>query len=640
MEQNSVDKRIAELGDIKSEAENALRRAWQPPFLGQIYEYARRINLQQGYGVKGTFDVSRSNYMRKPFESLLDRTKRKVIVKKAIRTGGSMISDLFVPYIVDNDPGDILLLQQDDDAAKKYMDTRLNPLLDSIPSIRSILENLPRDKRQKCMFSIDGVMSFICGGLNEGNVQSLGKRYVIIDEGWMARRNGLIGQACARTEDYPFNSKVLLISQGGFAGDDFEVQWDNSTQYLRGWVCPHCNKLQPWEFSGQREDGSYYGITWDKDAKRKDGTWDMKRVAETTRAECKYCGHGVPDTSEWRGLLDDNGEYILSKNGLSDTVGYWWPSMASRTTSTWGTLAGKYLAAKAQLKLGNKLPMVEFVQKNMARAWDEEQNTQEIHMLMSGDYNPTEFKDKAWPGEKRRSMQIDCQNGLAKFWWNVIGWGAGEARELDRGSFTDWGQLVKKQQEWHVRDECVFVDLGFQQTEVLRECVKHGHEAVIKGKRFWMCWTGLKGMDTFTWPHAIKMRDGTTDWVLRPYSTRKYFDPNIGLKAKVRHTVPVYYFSNLNVKNVLATWRDGRGGKMLCLPCQDKFAKDRESFTSQMHSEEKRLIRRPRDNKEVEQWTQIGSRPNHYWDCWCMSFVFAQISQIIWQDPVCDPFEK
>lgn len=623
--------RINELGDISREADQAIHDGWEPPFTGEIWEWAAAfMDMQDGYSIKGRFDISISRYMLKPFQALRNRRIRQVNIQKAVRTGGSVIADIWVPYLFANDPGDMLWLLQDEDMAKLYMRTRFQPNLDNCPPVRTLLESLEsRHDRQNLSIKFPG-MSFVAGGLNEGNVQSLGKRYVIVDEGWMARRNGLIRQAIARTDDYPHNAKILVIGQGGWKDDDSDKEFKKGMQYDWGWTCPDCNRLQPYEFNFQREDGSYAGVIWDKNAKQADGSWNLIRVMETAHFECKFCGHGIADTPDNRSRMNASGDYIQTADGLPNVASFHWPSEAAIQLPL-ANLAAEYLQAKAQKKLGNIIPMIEFTQKKRAQSWDEENGIQEVHVLQSGDYDVS----KAWEGEKWRSMQVDCQEALAKFYFNVTAWGAGEVRELDRGSCNTWGELVETQRKWNVKDQHVFVDLGYEQTLVLRECVKHGHEEIIKGKRMWMCWTGLKGMDQQTWPHEVQRRDGGIDYVHRPYAPRKYFDPMIGQKtAGSRRTVPVYYWSNLHIKNTLSAWRDGKSGKMFCLPCPDKHGKDRESFTSQMHAEEKRLIRRPQDGRLVARWECVGKRPNHFWDCWNESFVAAYIKRIIGEEMV------
>ena len=70
-------KRIHQWGKLSA----AVARGMSPKFPGEIYEWASRIELRNGYAIKGHFDVSRTNYMRAPFESLKSTTARVVVVQ-------------------------------------------------------------------------------------------------------------------------------------------------------------------------------------------------------------------------------------------------------------------------------------------------------------------------------------------------------------------------------------------------------------------------------------------------------------------------------------------------------------------------------------------------------------------------------
>lgn len=238
------------------------RNGFRPPFLGEIYEYARKINLQDGYARTGLFDVQTSRYLIGPFQALKNPRIRMEVDLKAVQTGGSLVSDLTTPYRIEHDPGPSLLLMQDDDFAKKYCDTRLMPLIEAIGEIGEKIMGIDRHSKTKTEILLPG-MPFIVGGLNEGNVQSLSWRYVTVDEGWRAKSNGLIRQAKARTTAFPHTSKFHLISQAGVEGDDLDIEWNLTNMEEWSWRCRNCGRLNIWEWSARRDDNSYCGMLWE-----------------------------------------------------------------------------------------------------------------------------------------------------------------------------------------------------------------------------------------------------------------------------------------------------------------------------------------------------------------------------------------
>src|SRR5438132_11681510 len=108
------------------------RNAWSSPFRGEIYEYGAGLDLQNGYAVRGMFDVHRTRYLIEPFRALRDSRIRQVVINKPVQTGGSLIADIWVPYLIEHDPGDLLWLFQDDDFCDSSMSERCEPLLNGL----------------------------------------------------------------------------------------------------------------------------------------------------------------------------------------------------------------------------------------------------------------------------------------------------------------------------------------------------------------------------------------------------------------------------------------------------------------------------------------------------------------------------
>src|SRR5205807_290450 len=101
-------------------------------------------------------------------------------------------------------------------------------------------------------------------------------------------------------------SKVLCISQGGPCEGVPIEESDWYRHFHRGQVleweaqCLSCGKWFDPVFSGQRLDGSFWGITWDKH-QLPNGDWDVAKCVPTVRFECPHCAHPMLDGARTKG---------------------------------------------------------------------------------------------------------------------------------------------------------------------------------------------------------------------------------------------------------------------------------------------------------------------------------------------------
>lgn len=672
----------------------SLTAGWELPFRGEIYEYGRTIDLKNGYAVKGNFEVEKSRYLIEPFKALRDPHVRQVHVRKAVRVGGSLIADIFVCFVIRWDPGELLWLFQDDDIIKKYIGTRFIPgCLKRAPGILDMLADGGRNSLQLTQFTLP-LMSVMIGGLNEGNVQSLGRRYVIIDEAWMSKQSGLISQAISRTDDYPYTSKVLIVGQAGTEGDDEDFQWKRSDQRELQFKCPHCGHPQPYEFSRKRDDGSWAGMKWDtNDITCPNGRWNYDRVAQTARYECFKCRKRIEDGPITRRQLNDSQHYQATRtDGESSIVGFHIPQEANSDIS-FGSLVKKYLFAKEQdNNHGYRVPLELWYQKYRAIPWNPNL-TMDVKRAI---YEPYDVAGE-WGEEAYRFLFVDCQKDFKEFWYIARAVSlTGESRQLARGKLENWDEVAKTQRQWKIKDQMVFVDGGYEQTRCAMECVKHGHVGKVQvgreTRKIWFCWTLLKGSGLETFTHEDE-KTGIKDQ--RIYSRLDWIDPNIGKKTghsplaataappepspcpegegphpagtasaesggqrgpgrepaaalaspggqgrdkaaavvrvPVAARVPYYVWSNLHVKDILRRHRDqDHAPKFLSLP-DEAPQSDVWSYTSQMNSELRDQVYDDRGRK-TSIWRPIPRRPNHWWDCEAMFIAVCAIVGIIGGD--------
>lgn len=650
----------------------SIRPSWNPPFRGEIYEYAGKLNLQNGYAVKGQLDMSTLRHLIEPLRAIRALHVRLVSIMGAVQTTKSLIADICNAYWAEHDPGDLLWLLEDDPKAKLYADRALG-LFCSIPAIASMLEGVDRHDKTKTTIKLPHQRIAICG-LNPGNVQSLSWQRVVVDETWLHPFDGLIRQAMDRAKQYPDNRKIILMGQGGIEDDDHHVEHKQTDQRALHYSCPACGAYQPFELSRERPEdfkplnplyaprstlhtlpapppapGTYAGLSWDtNEVTKPNGRWNHEEVGKTAHHRCFYCDHRIEDLPEVRHALNDSYAYfpigtpdqvkieagrryqdrgIVPTTPFPEWVGFEWPAEASIRVP-FRELVVKYLRAKtAAEELAYRLPLQEFYQKDRGRPWSEVVEA-EYRAAAQELYDPRE----PWDEENARVLIADCQRDLKLFYWSVFASALdGQARELARGQAESFDQLAAIQKEWKVKDQRVFLDCGYQMTKVLRECVKRGHQAQIKiaGKlrTLWLCWTGLKGSGQELFAHKRKTKNGELkEWKI--FSERKFYNVNVGTKDRY-HRAPWYEWSNLHAKDLLRDRRDGdpSAPKWLWLP-DTLPPTDQNSHFQQMRAEKRKEIWTARGKKSV--WELIKeTRPNHEWDKGGMLIIFQAIAGII-----------
>lgn len=597
----------------------AIRDAWQPPFRGEIYEFASELNLQSGYAVKGPFDILTARHLIEPFQAIRDPRIRMVSIQGGVQTLKSLIFDITIPYWILHDPGDTLLMLDTDPKALKYCTSRLMPLIRSVQEIHRLLLHAPLYDATKTRIKFDA-MNLDVGGLNEGNCQSLSYRYVVVDEAWMSGATGLLRQAKYRTRQYKDTSKFLVLGQGGIEDEDADTMHKETDARVLQFRCPFCKAAQPYELYRLRGAdhpkpelrGGYSGLSWDtNEFTRPDGKWNYEAAGQSAHIRCHECDARIEDRPEVRRQLNDSHHYKATNPGApKENVGFWWPGLASMRIP-FSDLVVKYLKAKvAWDELGYILPLQEFMMKDWGATWTNALT--ESHRAVI--HEPYDIQSE-WKEEAHRCLIVDCQRDLAKFFYSVFAMSmSGEARELKRGTAGSFDELAAIQAESKVKDQLVFLDCGFEMTRVLRECVRRGHVGHVKSGsgtiKVWLCWTGLKGSGFPTFTH-VHRRTGNKEQ--RIYSPRKMYDTSAGTNQRTPRA-PYVEFSNLHCKDLLRARRDQDAGVPPLRFLPDELPNsDPWSHFAQMRSERRK--EEFRNGKKTAIWELVkSSRPNHEWD--------------------------
>jgi hypothetical protein len=474
----------------------------------------------------GWFDISGSRHWEPIFASLQNDRKREVNALKPVRGGGSLIGDVFCPWTVCNDPGPYMDVFQTEKVASDHAEERIKRIFEKCEPLRKLLPANRHKQRDDEILFAHGHTWYVRGP-SLANLQAKGIRYLRLEEVWMWDQ-GRMGEAEGRVGDYlkTQTSKILRISQGG-PKDGVELEEsDWYRAYHRGTIfewevqCPACQKFFDPIFSGQRPDGSFWGLTWDKHL-LPNGDWDIPKCVPTARFECQHCLHPMLDGARTKSEWNRTGRYRLGKEGSERKDSFHWETVID---FPWDELIELWLSACNAEKRGDLRPKIQFYQKRRAMFKDEES------LLKGGlHFSRSEYEViTKWADELGRFLTVDRQEE-DMFWWTVRAWSSGKSRRLAFGKCYGFAKLEELRKEWQVQPNHVFVDSGFLPKGdhgVYAACLQYG-------------WIAVRGADEYSFTHRLKNKRS----VQKCYAPLTYGDPGAGTATQGRKYCPLILFS-------------------------------------------------------------------------------------------------
>lgn len=588
--------------------QQAFSQGWQKPDRRPIYEWAEEnVTLPPALTKNGPFRIAESRHLIAPFEALADDHVREVVVVAPIRGAKTLIPDIWLPWCVVNDPGSFMWIMQTDPIVTQHMEGRTFPILEACNQTRSLF---PQDRHKKSSGRIifGNGMLFYANGPSIGNLQSKGIRYMVRDEVWIWEE-GKMKEAAGRLGDFEEaeTSKLLTISQAGNEGDELDEAFNKGNQNHWYIQCEKCGHFQAPRMTGQRDDGSRFGLIWDKHRDSK-GRWEISKVLPTVRYECQACAHPHIYSNRLKNEWNRTGKYVAAnKDAPRKYAGFHYNAIITRS---WVALAEEYLSSLNTFKqLGIVLPLIQFFQKRMAEAKSE-------GAILEGQSEFTRVAYEVlstWADELYRFMTIDRQEDC--FYYVIRAWSkTGESRRLAFGKVFSFQDLEVVREQFQVLPRRTFCDSGYMpkgDNGVYAACHRFG-------------WIGLKGDKQDTYWHEEPI-GGRKVRVCHSYSDFQFMDGASGTSGQGRSFCKHMMFS----ATIMADRLKGliEKGKWLepAVNLEDEKEKD---YNNQMHSERKAQKRNKVTNRVEWIWVKIRDA-NHYWDCAKMQICVATACRIL-----------
>ena len=536
------------------------------------------------------FDINATPYLREPMLSVADNSFREVIIIAPVGAGKTTMQEGLYQWIIAEEPGPTLVTAQTDDAAKDWVDTRFAPSLKLNPKLLPLIptgKNKNNFRKNEIIFPH---MPIHFGGANLSNLQSKSILWVFGDEGGLWK-DGMLEEARRRTHDR-WNSRVVLVSQGGVEGDQLDSAFQDGEIHDFSFLCPSCQTRQKYEWKQMKFER----------IKNIAEEWDWEKISATVHYACinDECEATFEDKPESRRRLSMSGEYVSRHNNHKlRRISYTWPAMAVWWIE-WSKLVEEWITAEDERKKLNFAPLRQFIQKRLAQTWVELRESAQLKSATDA-YNKKEYHNgEKWELEHFRFMSVDVQ--IDYFVVVIRAWSVdGASRLLWEGRIETWEGLRVLQERMKIPNKCVGVDRGFRPDE----CAKQAALSVKPSDRDrWTLFLGEES-DGYTikrGKHRVKV----------PFSQWQNSKSNAGITYKY------IKFSNRLNKDVLSSLMRGDGASWE-VPHDHSPA-----YKKEMENEIKREVS-PGKWRYVKVKNHIG---NHCFDCEVMQIVFASAFKI------------
>ena len=595
-----------------NEVEHRLAKFLLPiPDRSPIYDWARNnVYLPESYATPGPFNVRTTPWLIPIFDALQNPLVRRVHFRKAVQMGGTLVADVWIPWLIVNDPGPISWTMQTEDMMQAHAKTRLNPVLERCKPVARLLPRIgPMRTTMDIYF---GGFFLTMNAANLSSQQSQSIRYRVMDELWLPAWQPIYGHAIARVTKFEEigRSKIYSMSQAPvmdeLTGNVEDLSFRSGQMAEWSATCPACKRVHPLQFSQALTDSpkdehgkatKRAGVVWDAEAKRDDETWDVQRASASARFRCPHCAHESPDADQTREAWRRSGHYVATRtDNAPENVSFHIESLPTRPMRM---LVQEFCEAENHaVRQGENTARIDFRTKREAKPWIVEKRVINLFTKPAG-YKLADYaKGEKMPDEAARFMLVDRQQD--HWWCLVVAWTittGPRARLLWFGRIDTRDMLRATQHRFGVADACVAEDRGYKPSEVDRDCAEFG-------------WRGLRGYARKTWT----MRDEQSGVMVNyPFSAPFGVDfQGVG--------VHYYDWSGDYFKDVLASALEGKGTVRFELP--DDCS---QTFLEHLKGESKVEIR-----PGVWEWREVKSNaPNHGLDCAAMALCVATIAGIV-----------
>jgi phage terminase large subunit GpA-like protein len=446
-----------------------------PPDL-TVSEWAdenRRLSSESA-AEKGEWRTDRAPYQRAVMDAMgANSAYESVVLMWAAQSGKSSMLENFTGYIIDLDPGPLLVVEPREADAEAFSKDRLAPMLRDTPCLQGkVADSRSRDSNNTILHKkfLGGSITLAAANSPAGlAMRSI--RYCLLDEvdrypASAGSEGDPVNLAITRTANF-WNRKIVLCSTPTTKGSSrIEAAWLNSNQQSYWVPCPHCGEFQL--------------LRWDS------LIWP-KGEPEEAQYRCEHCSKRIGDWQKHAMLRQ--GEWRAARPEVTDIAGFWINGLYSPWRK-WSALAKKFLADKRSPET-----LREFVNTVLAEPWDDAAETTVDQATVMA--RREHYRAAVPYGAVVLTVGVDVQKDRLEL--ELAGWGRGEEswsieyRVIpgDPAGATLWHELdAYLERRWpheagiSLPVAACAIDAGYESQAVYEFCRTRYHRRIfaVKGK--------------------------------------------------------------------------------------------------------------------------------------------------------------
>jgi phage terminase large subunit GpA-like protein len=411
-------------------AEIVFAQLWReflaPPSLLTVTEWSESCRVLSGKDSSepGPYRVARTPFAAEPMDCLSQTSSvEEVVLMWGAQTSKTTIGSNWLGYLVDSNPGPVMIVQPTIDMAKRYSRQRLAPMIEESPTLRrKVRENRSRDDANTTLLKeFAGGFMAISGANSAAGLRSMPVRDLFLDEidGYPLDVDGdgdPVMLAEARQTTFSRRKRLLTSTPTTKDFSRIEQRYLASDRCRYQVPCPHCAMRQPLEWGA----AASHGIKWDRNA-------DGAPISGTVRYVCAHCGAEIREHHKPAMLAA--GLWVADAPGAAGgrIRGFALSSLYSPLGwLSWDALVDEWHGAMTAARAGDASLLRVFVNTRLAETFEEQGDRADQHALRKRAAD-IPMRQVHW-GMLVMTMGVDVQGDrLEAYIW---AWGRGLERQL------------------------------------------------------------------------------------------------------------------------------------------------------------------------------------------------------------------